>query len=209
MQMRMIIHIASPCVQHAEETGLLCADVPLGGCQSLQCVAGRLEQRVVAIARMTPHHALHAGWHRECDEEVMTRQQFRFLLCQPSLRLVGLTQHAVPVATRASHHVRLAALRAGVTHHTEQTGSTGRHRLQDFLLLKRHVVAKSLKILRRVPPQHLTDRRAVHGRPRQRDVRCPSASGRSSSRSSFGGPSSHRRSMMDRACSSPCRVRCR
>lgn len=99
MQMRMLVQISTPRMQDTGHTQVAGPEV-LGIFRKLHHRRiGRVEDRSVAVARMTADEAANLLWYGEGDHEVGAGQQASLLFLEPSSRLMTLARRTVAIAT--------------------------------------------------------------------------------------------------------------
>ena len=128
----MVLHLASPGVQDAEESGMRASDKPLVGLQRAQGVGGLGKQGVVDLAREVHGDFPDFIGQGEGDHEVRGRQETKLLLVYPVGGALVLAGRAVPVSAGRDRDMAGPAARTGVLVIAAVPGSAALDGADDF-----------------------------------------------------------------------------
>lgn len=134
VDMRMVGHRRSPCVEHGCDADAA-AEMPGIGRDRQHSLRCRLEQQVVDQRLVVEGDLGDLGRQREHDVEVSDRQQVGLPLGKPCPRGRALALRTVPVAAAVVRDPPLATVRAGLDVAAERCGAAVFDRRHDLELL--------------------------------------------------------------------------
>ena len=158
MDVRVILQLPAPGVQHPEEAGQLAADEARVGGEFADRSGGGFEQPLIAQALMRAQERAQGLGHGEGEHEVMPGHLAPLLALQPGLRLGVLATWTVSVAAAAGHHMGLAAGLAVIQRAAGRRGATALDGANHLVVVSRHRFGKAREVVRAVITEQLLER---------------------------------------------------
>ena len=162
VDVRVVLQLSSPRMQHTEEARRIAANEPRVGRQSLDRRRGGGEQSAIADSLMGAQKRPQRFRHGEGQHEVMPRKEPLQLFFQPLAALVILAPRAVAIAAAAMHQMPSVAVLAEVDHRAVHVGATAEDGIDHLAVFGEHRIPEAPQVLRSKGAKDLAD--ATHGR---------------------------------------------